>query len=156
VVCLLLCLAVQKLLHFDSYGELYRADAALVGCFDSRFDAVTVKLLKRLGIVTRDWIRIAGSARNLLSSVSTRDFLFDQLRASIRLHQTPRLLLLNHADCGAYGGHAAFRDAEEEAQRHWSDMQSAADVVRRHIPDLRVECYYLAFDGVWGAPDDSR
>ena len=145
---------MHKLLHFDTVGEFYRADAALIGCFDCRFDPVTVKLLKRLGLLTRDWIRVAGGARNLLASEPTRDFLLDQLRASVRLHQTPRLLLLNHADCGAYGGRAAFSDAAAEAQRHWSDLRDASALVRERLPELRVDCYYLAFDGAWGMPED--
>jgi carbonic anhydrase len=140
---------VRKLLHFDTYGEAYRADAAVIGCFDCRFDAVTRKLLKRLGIGAYDWVRAGGSTRNLLAADDTRKFLLDQLRASIRLHQTARLLLLNHSDCGAYGGRAAFRDAQEEAQRHWNDLQSAAAVVNEQIPGLTIECYYLGADGVW-------
>ncbi len=38
---------MQKLFHFDTEGAPYRADAAVVWCFDDRFTLAVQKVLKR-------------------------------------------------------------------------------------------------------------
>ena len=56
---------MRKLFHFDSPREQYHCDASVVGCFDNRFEAATRKLLKRIGVMHPDPIRIAGGAKSL-------------------------------------------------------------------------------------------
>jgi hypothetical protein len=58
---------MRKVFHFDSPREKYHCDASVVGCFDNRFDTVGRKLLKRIGIVQPDPIKIAGGAKALSS-----------------------------------------------------------------------------------------
>src|SRR5438552_607009 len=111
--------SMRKIFHFDSPREKYRCDASVVSCFDNRFDAVSRKLLKRIGVVQPDAIRIAGGAKALASPEEEFDraFVLEQIRKSIRLHETERAILMLHSDCGAYGGLAARfrRDPEAEA-----------------------------------------
>ena len=50
---------------------------------------------------------------------SEREFVVEQIRKSMRLHGTDRVVLMVHSDCGAYGGLARFRgDEEAEARYH--------------------------------------
>ena len=97
---------MRKVLHFDSPRERYHCDALVVGCFDNRFDAVNRKLLKRIGVLQPDPIKIAGGAKSLSSPDHEfhRTFVLDQIHKSIRLHGTRRAILKLHSDCGAYGG----------------------------------------------------
>ena len=96
---------MRKVFHFDSPREKYHCDASVVGCFDNRFDTVGRKLLKRIGIVQPDPIKIAGGAKALASPDQEfhRTFVLDQIQKSIRLHGTGRAILVLHSDCGAYG-----------------------------------------------------
>jgi carbonic anhydrase len=144
--------SMHKILHFDSPREKYRCDASVVSCFDNRFDAVSRKLLKRIGIAQPDAIRIAGGAKALASPEEEfhRAFVLEQIRKSIRLHGTERVILMLHSDCGAYGGLGRFRgDAEGEAAHHRAELGRASELLKATIPGLTVECFFLDFDGAW-------
>lgn len=129
-------------------------DAAVVWCFDNRFETGFRKYLKRIGAVNTDPIKIAGGAKSLASpeTESERDFVVDQIRKSMRLHNTRRVILMVHSDCGAYGGLEAFKgDAKAEAEHHRQELHRAAAALKKSIPNLQVEAYFLDFEGVWKA-----
>src|SRR3954465_7800860 len=112
---------MKKVFYFDAPREKYHCDAAILGCFDNRFELGFRKFLKRRGVVNSDPIKIAGGAKSLASPEheADRQFLLDQIRKSIRLHGTRRVILMLHSDCGAYGGLAAFgNNAQTEAEHH--------------------------------------
>ena len=143
---------MNKLYHFDSEAGLYRSDAAVVWCFDARFTLAVEKFLKRRAIARADSIRVAGGAKSLASprEESERGFIVDQLRLSRKLHGAERVILFAHADCGAYGGLAAFNgDPVVEAENHRRELARASDWVRRAVPDMPVECFFVDFSGVW-------
>jgi carbonic anhydrase len=145
-------LAMRKIFHFDSPRERYQCDAAVVWCFDNRFETVLRKLLKRLGIVYFDPIRIAGGTKYLASpdGETSRQFVLQQIRTSIGLHGTRNVILMLHSDCGAYGGLAAFAgDPDKEARNHCAELQRAASYLRSQIPELVVKPYFVDFEGVW-------
>ncbi len=144
---------MEKVFHFDSPRDVYRCDAAIVWCFDNRFHLGFAKYLKRIGIENPDPIKIAGGAKSLASpgSPSDREFVLDQIRTSMRLHETRLAILMLHSDCGAYGGLAGGfgGDSRLEAQRQEAELLRAADVVRRAIPEIEIRAYFVDFDGVW-------
>jgi len=143
---------MRKIFHFDSPREKYQCDAAVVWCYDHRFDLVFRKLLKRIGISQGDAIRVAGGAKCLATpeQESERQFVLDQIRKSIRLHGTNRVVLMVHSDCGAYGGLEAFGgDAQAEASHHAGELRRAAECLREAVPEVSVTCYYADFEGIW-------
>jgi hypothetical protein len=145
---------MRKILHFDSPREKYRCDAAVVWCYDNRFDLALRKLLKRIGVVYFDPIRVAGGAKCLATPdpESEREFVLEQIRKSIRLHATERVVLMVHSDCGAYGGLAAFGDdPRAEARHHKEELLRAAECLRQALPEVSAICYYVDFEGVWTA-----
>jgi carbonic anhydrase len=146
---------VNKLFHFNSPQEQYRADAAVIWCFDHRFDSAFREFLRQAGVHRMDSIQAAGGAKNLASAEreSDREFILEQLRISIRLHATQRVILMVHSDCGAYGGLARFEgDRSAEFEYLSGELQRAAEVVRRAFPSLRIETRIADFEGVW-APE---
>ena len=151
---------MRKIFHFDSPRENYRCDAAVIWCYDNRFELVFQKLLKRLRVAHPDRIRVAGGAKCLASPdpAAEREFVLDQIRKSIRLHGTDRVMLMVHSDCGAYGGLVgAFRgDEQAEARHHYAELQRGAACLRQSIPGLAVECYFVNFEGVWAAEDQDQ
>jgi carbonic anhydrase len=143
---------VKKLLHFDSPREWYVCDAAIVSCFDSRFDAGFAKFLKLQGVTNPDPIRIAGGAKTLASpdSESDRAFVVEQIQKSVNLHGTKRVILTLHSDCGAYGRLAKFRgDTAAEAAHHQRELHRAAENLRAAIPGIEVDAYFVDFEGIW-------
>ena len=145
---------MKKVFHFNAPRERYLCDAAIVWCFDSRFQTGFGKFLKRIGVVNPDPIKIAGGAKSLASPAkeSDRQFVLDQIRTSMRLHGTRLVILKLHSDCGAYGGLEAFGgDVLAEAQHHEAELQRAAECLRASIPALEVRGYFVDFEGVWEA-----
>jgi hypothetical protein len=145
---------VKKVFHFDSPSEHYHCDAAVLWCFDHRFDLGFRKFLKRIGVVNVDPVKVAGGAKLLASpeQESDRQFVLDQIRKSIRLHGTERVILMVHSDCGGYGGLDAFRgDVAAESAHHQRELQRAADYLLQAIPGVNVQGYFVDFEGVWDA-----
>ena len=145
---------MKKVFHFDAPREPYVCDAAIIWCFDNRFEPGFRKFLKRIAVVNTDPIKIAGGAKSLASPKqdSDREFILDQIRTSIRLHGTTRVILMVHSDCGAYGGLQAFAgDRAAEAEHLRQELHKAAGNVRRAIPEVRVDAYFVDFEGVYEA-----
>jgi hypothetical protein len=143
---------VKKVLHFDSPTEWYVCDAAIVWCFDSRFDVGFSKFLKRLGVRNPDPIRIAGGAKALASPdrEDERAFVIDQIRKSVHLHGTNRVILTLHTDCGGYGRLARFKgDTAAEAAHHQRELYRAAETLKAAIPSVAVQGYFVDFGGIW-------
>jgi carbonic anhydrase len=141
--------------HFDSPRARYSCDAAVLWCFDSRFDLGFRKFLKRIGVVNADPIKVAGGAKSLASPdpETDREFVLEQIRKSIRLHDTKRVILMVHSDCGAYGGLAEGfgGDAQAEASHHQRELALAAANLMKAIPGIEIQAYFVDFEGIWDA-----
>ena len=162
---------MHKIFHFDSPPEPYVADAvyfrrihvsifsavqwrAVLCCFDERIRLAVNKFLRRQGILRPDMIVVAGGAKTLASPRNDfeRDFILEQVRMSMRLHQTARVFLMSHSDCATYGGLEAFDgDRKREAEHHQHELQRAAELVKANFPALTVRCFFVGFDGIHGA-----
>ena len=144
---------MNKVFHFDAPRDKYHCDAAIVWCFDNRFELGFRKFLKRIGVANSDPIKVAGGAKCLASpdQESEREFVMEQIRKSMRLHGTRRVILMLHSDCGAYGGLAAGFGSDPAAERahHREELSRAADYLERAIPGVEIESYFVDFEGVW-------
>jgi len=145
---------MRKTFYFDSAPDPYIADAAVLCCFDERIRQTVYKFLKHQRILRPDMIIVAGGARTLASPRNDfeRDFILEQVRMSILLHQTPCVFLMSHSDCATYGGLAAFGgDREREASHHKTELQRAAQLIKDKFPNLEVQCFFVNFEGVFAA-----
>ena len=144
---------MKKVFHFDAPREKYHCDAAILWCFDNRFELGFRKFLKRIGVNSSDPIKIAGGAKCMASPEheTDREFVLEQIRKSMRLHGTRRVILMLHSDCGAYGGlDGGFGgDTRAEVAHHKQELKHAAQFLHRSIPDITVEGYFVDFEGVW-------
>lgn len=143
---------MEKIFHFDSSPAAYTADAAVLCCFDYRIQQVTRKFLKKQGVLQPDWIIVAGGAKTLASPHNDfeQEFILEQVRMSIKLHGTRRVILTCHSDCATYGGLAAYGgDRAAEAKHHVAELDKAAEYVRSSFPDVQIDTYLVDFEGVW-------
>jgi carbonic anhydrase len=146
---------MKKVFHFNSPREKYHCDAAIVWCFDNRFEVGFRKFLERIGVLYSDPIKIAGGAKCLASPEreTDREFVLEQIRKSIALHGTKRVVLMLHSDCGAYGGLAKGFDGNvrAEAEHHHGELRRAAASLTKAIPGIEVQGYFVDFEAVWQA-----
>jgi carbonic anhydrase len=143
---------MRKVFHFDSPAAPYVADAAVLCCFDHRIGTAVRKFLKKQGIERADMIVVAGGAKTLASPRNDfeQDFILEQVRMSIRLHQTKRVMVMSHSDCATYGGLAHFEgDQEAEATHHRGELLRAGELLTANFPNISVEPYFVKFDGIW-------
>jgi len=150
---------MRKIFHFDSPADPYIADAAVLCCFDHRISQAVRKFLRKQNVERPDMIIVAGGAQTLASPRNDfeQDFILEQVRMSIRLHQTKRVLVMSHSDCATYGGLAHFKgDRAAEAEHHRVELQRAAQLLTENFPDISVEPYFVKFDGVWEVLQDLR
>jgi carbonic anhydrase len=147
---------MRKVFHFDSPPDQYVADAAVLCCFDHRISMAVRKFLRKQGIERADMIIVAGGAKTLASPRNDfeQDFILEQVRMSIRLHQTERVLVMSHSDCATYGGLAHFKgDRDAEADHHRTELLRARDLLTTSFANISVEPYFVKFDGVWQVND---
>jgi carbonic anhydrase len=146
---------MKKVFHFDAPREKYHCDAAILWCFDNRFELGFRKFLKRIGVVNSDPIKVAGGAKCLASPEheTDREFVLEQIRKSMRLHGTRRVILMVHSDCGAYGGLAGgfAGNAQAEAAHQLRELALAAANLLEAIPGIEVQGYFVDFEGIWDA-----
>jgi len=143
---------MRKVFHFDSPADPYVADAAVLCCFDHRIGTVVRKFLKKQAIESADMIVVAGGAKTLASPRNDfeQDFILEQVRMSIRLHQTKRVLVMSHSDCATYGGLAHYKgDRAAEAAHHRTELLHAAELLAKNFPGISIEPYFVTFDGIW-------
>jgi len=150
---------MKKVFHFEAPRAKYHCDAAIVWCFDNRFELGFRKFLKRIGVVNSDPIKIAGGAKCLASPdhESDREFVLEQLRKSIRLHGTRRIILMLHSDCGAYGGLAGGFEGDSVRERihHRAELRCAEANLASAIPGVEISSYFVDFEGVWALEEDA-
>ena len=146
---------MRKVFHFDSPRDRYQCDAAVIWCFDNRFELACRKFLKYSGVMQPDPIKIAGGPKSLASPEHAFEttFVVEQIEKSVRLHNTQRIILFMHSDCGAYGGLAQFDgDAVVESAHHVAELMRATTFLNKTFPAMGVDCYFVNFEGVWEVP----
>lgn len=129
----------------------YVADAFVVRCFDNRFWGVFHKFIKAQGLQHIDLESVAGGAKIFSSpeQKGDRDFMLRELKKSVKLHHTKKVMLFTHHDCGAYGGFGKFEnDPEKELPFHREQHEWAVNAIREVFPDMEIETYFIDANGV--------
>jgi carbonic anhydrase len=94
-----------------------------------------------------DVISVAGSAKDIAQIEN--GFVENQVDLSCRLHQTTTVILMNHTDCGGYGGQAVFESDEAERAQHTKDLRVAREKILARHPQvsIRLTLAILGEDG---------
>ena len=116
----------------------------VVLCMDYRFWPETIKIFKE-EYGNCDLIGLAGSAKNLASpsNEANRITILENIDTSVKLHKAKRLVLINHIDCGAYGGSKAFSSFDDELAFHTNELKKAKQIATDKFPELEVETVFM-------------
>ena len=82
-----------------------------ISCMDFRLTTSEFAFLQdEAGEYNYDLIKIPGGVLQLVNPKHPehREFILNAIRVSLDLHRAVRVILINHEDCGAYGGKKAF------------------------------------------------
>lgn len=142
----------QVVFPFSSPKEHYKADASIVWCFDDRFTEAREAFIKHRGFTHVDRIIVSGGVQSLTdeNDVGYASTIRD-IRRSLTLHHSPRIIIMTHSDCGVYGGLVAFGgDQAAEQAKHAPDLLEAASAIRRNFPNdsFEIEALFIDFEGI--------
>ena len=126
--------------------EKHTCEAVVLHCIDFRFRKSLYEFLMKRFPRGYDLISAAGSVKRLLQDGPDNNFVLEQLQTSDRLHSPQTIVLLQHEDCGAYGGSKAFQDFEVERAFQKQELQKAEDFLRNHFSQ-KVEKYFAKLSG---------
>ena len=108
---------------------------------------------KKLKLRHVDLVKIAGGAKALAAKENEFEekYVLDQIEKSIRLHDTKRVVLMVHAECGAYGKH--FKNEAAEKRFYSAELKKAKQTVARFFKAKKIKkpvgMYYADFSGLW-------
>ncbi len=112
-------------------------------CMDFRLgSAIRDELQKREILDDCDIVAIAGAGKTIVTKtdqIAWHDTAMSHIDLSKRLHSIKNLIIMNHTDCGAYGGRSAFDSHEAENKQHVGDLKVAKEIVMEAHPDLNVQ-----------------
>jgi carbonic anhydrase len=107
---------------------------------DFRLEPSIAEYMKANGLNSdTDVISVAGAAKDI-NDDSFGGVVKSQLALSSKLHSINTIILMNHTDCGGYGGRAAFdNDIEKEHAAHVEELGKAAASLKEIYPDITVK-----------------
>jgi len=125
------------------YKGIHSCEAVVLCCIDFRFWKETIEFIKsELGIKSFDFPSLPGAAKAINESKDT-EFVFGCISVPIELHHTQKVVIINHQDCGAYGGSAKFNgDEKAEQEFHEKELQKAKNKILENFPDKEIILIY--------------
>jgi hypothetical protein len=128
-------------------------EAMLLTCIDPRFPEPTIKYMEGRHMVGQySQFSIAGASIGVVAPAfkTWAPAFWDNLAASMQLHHIPKVIAMNHRDCGAakiaYGADAVA-NAAAETTTHKAALLEFKKQVGEKQPKLQVELGLMALDG---------
>lgn len=122
---------------------MHQCKTLLIHCMDFRFMKGIRGFLDQNNLTGDcDLVSVAGSIKNLVdstASTSEQEFILKQVSLSHDLHEIKQLILMNHLDCGGYGGAKAFPTGAAEHERHLADLRKARSLIQQKYPELQIK-----------------
>jgi carbonic anhydrase len=127
-----------------SYKNIHSCEAAVLACIDFRFWKETMQFAEgELGIKTYDFPKLPGAAKAINDCLSEVDVAMKCIGVPCDLHHVEKIVIVNHADCGAYGGSVQFKgDLEAEQKFHEGELKKAKEKILAQYPGKEVVLIY--------------
>ncbi|MDD5489884.1 MAG: hypothetical protein PHP25_04375 [Candidatus Moranbacteria bacterium] len=127
-----------------SYKNIHSCEAVVLACIDFRFWKETMKFVEEeLGINTYDFPKMPGAAKAINDCQSETDVPLQCIGVPCDLHHAQKIVIINHADCGAYGGSAEFNgDLEAEQKFHEGELKKAKEKILTQYPGKEIILAY--------------
>ena len=127
--------------------------AVAIRCIDFRLRTPLTEFFREQGLENQvDDPGLAGGVKDLVEPSGNPDVVLKQISVATALHGVSKVLLINHTDCGAYGGSGAFSDETAERAKHEADLAAAAATVHERFPQVTVEKVLAVIEPGHGTP----
>ncbi len=130
------------------YDNIHFCEAVVLCCIDFRFWRETLEFVeKEMGLHSFDFPSLPGAAKAINEG---SDLALECVKVPCDLHHAEKIVIVNHEDCGAYGGSAKFEgDTEAEQKFHEEELKKAKTKILEMYPEKEVILVYakLVDDG---------
>jgi hypothetical protein len=136
-----------------AFGAKGNYDAMLLTCIDPRFPEPTIRYMERRHMRGKySQFSFAGASIGVVAPAfkTWEPAFWDNLATSIQIHHIPKVIAMNHRDCGAAKiayGEAAVANPKIETETHKAALMEFKKQVGEKHPKLRVELGLMALDG---------
>jgi carbonic anhydrase len=130
-------------------------DAMILGCIDPRMHEPVREFAVKHGLIGQySQFTIAGAAIGVVAPAFAEwhKTFWDNLAATIQLHNIKSVIAIDHRDCGAAKiayGDASVATPEVETETHRKAMAEFRKEVGERQPKLKVETLLMALDGTF-------
>ncbi len=111
----------------------HQCDGIILMCMDWRLyqsGRLFEQVKEIAGISDFDIVSLAGATKNLIDEPN-RELILRHFELSKNLHQTKKVILTNHTDCGAYG-------QEGTEERLINDLKKGKEIIKEKFSDLEI------------------
>ena len=136
-----------------AFGATGNYEAMLLTCIDPRFPKPTMNYMQKRHMVGKySQFTFAGASIGVVASAfkSWEPAFWENLAASMQLHHIPKVIAMNHRDCGAakiaYGADKVA-NKQIETETHKAALMEFKKQVGANQPTLAVELGLMAVDG---------
>jgi hypothetical protein len=136
-----------------AFGAKGNYEAMLLTCIDPRFPEPTIKYMQGRHMAGKySQFTFAGASIGVVAPAfkTWAPAFWDNLAASIQLHNIPKVVAMNHRDCGAAKlayGDDAVKDKTAETATHKAALLEFKKQVNERQPKLAVELGLMAVGG---------
>lgn len=125
------------------FKEIHHCEAVVLSCIDFRFWKETIEFVENeLQIKSFDFPSLPGSAKAINESEDEK-FVFGCISVPAELHHAEKIVIINHQDCGAYGGSAKFNgDDKAEQEFHEKELKKAKEKILAKYSDKEIILIY--------------
>lgn len=133
------------------HDESCKCENVVVRCMDYRFHAQLPALLSaHFGVERFEYDSPGVGAGGSLSLIDERSraLVLEAVQRAVALHGVKRLIIVDHIDCGAWGGSERFDNPEEEQHFHAARLREAREIASDACPELEIVLFYQDREGV--------
>ncbi len=134
----------------EKLKNLHHWDVLAVSCIDGRFVKKTIDWVAAQTDGVFDFRTEVGSSKAIIDSPADRERFFDLIITSKKLHNIKELWIIDHVDCGAYGGSSKFNNIGEEKEFHKGRLTLASKIIADRFPTIKVKTIFVD----WGAIEE--
>ncbi len=119
----------------------HECEALVLTCMDFRFREATQQFVKEgLGIERFDGpISVPGVCKGIAEKNGiVMDFVKFIIETAIRVHRIKKVIIVHHAECGAYG----ISDKEKEFRQETDDEKKGDAILGDLFPDLSFQLFF--------------
>lgn len=112
----------------------------VVHCIDFRFCKTLNDFFEEQYPDGYDNVVVAGGVKDIVDA-KERSFALGQIKLSLRLHSPEEIVLVQHEDCGAYGGSGALGEGERDFQKN--QLLLAEAIIAKEFPGAVIKKYIV-------------